>query len=195
MKKFFKSSVSLMLSLVLLCLACVVPTGAAGGDVYELAFDNLFVFEQWANNENSSFVSPNATCGTISKDIAAGSFTLTNTSDSEIYTSYSMGSNVGFYSMPVKPNTTYIFEYNANGTVTSFETFVFYFASGHHKLSGAADTSESEISTRSYNEKFIFSAGMIFFHHQCISRLNIHIFLLFYSVRILYYKLFLRGTQ
>ncbi len=129
MKKFFKSSISLMLSLVLLCMACVVPTGAAGGDVYELAFDNLFVFEQWANNENSSAVSPNATCGTISTDIATGSFTLTNTSDSEIYTSYSMGENVGFYSMPVKPNTTYIFEYTANGTVTSFETFVFYFAS------------------------------------------------------------------
>lgn len=129
MKKFFKSSVSLMLSLVLLCMACVVPAGAADGDVYELAFDNLFVFEQWANNGKSGVVSPNLTGGEISKDIVAGSFTLTNNSDSEIYTSHSMGSNVGYYSMPVNPNTTYIFEYNANGTVTNFETFVFYFDS------------------------------------------------------------------
>lgn len=115
---------------MLLVVNYLTPVGFAASDIYELAFDNLFVFEQWANHPNSGVVSPALTGGELTKDIEAGSFTLTNnSSDSEIYTSHSMGSNTGYYSMPVKPNTSYTFEYSANGTVTSFETFVFYFDS------------------------------------------------------------------
>lgn len=74
--------------------------------------------------------------GEIIKDISAGSFILKNNSTTgEIYTSHSMGSTTRYYSMPVKPNTRYIFEYNAERTVTSFETFVFYFDSSDAYIS------------------------------------------------------------
>ncbi len=99
-------------------------------EIYELAFENLFVFEQWANHPLSGVINSGLTGGELTKDISAGSLTLTNNSTTgEIYTSHSMGSTSGYYSMPVKPNTSYIFEYNADGAITSFETFVFYFNS------------------------------------------------------------------
>lgn len=125
-----KKSLIFCLCLTLLITSLLSPVAIAATGVYELTFDNLFVFEQWANHAKSGIVSPNLTGGEITKDISAGSFTLTNNSaSSEIYTAHSMGSNAGYYSMPVKPNTSYIFEYNANGTVTNFEAFVFFFDS------------------------------------------------------------------
>lgn len=126
--KTSKRILSFVFCLILIATSFLTPIVSAASGVYELAFDNLFVFEQWANHPKSGVVSPNLN-GTITKDIAAGSFTLTNNSTDEIFTAFSMGLNTGYYSMPVKPNTEYIFKYNANGTTTSFETFVFYFDS------------------------------------------------------------------
>ncbi len=104
------------------------PVAIAATDVYEKALDNLFVFEQWANNENSTAVGPVATDGTLTKDITSASFTLTNnTTSGEAYTRHSMDTNQGYYSISVEPNTRYVFEYNTNGTATSCESFVFYF--------------------------------------------------------------------
>lgn len=128
MKNFLKNLTSIILCITLLTANLFTLTGFAASDIYELTFDNLFVFEQWINNEKSSAIGPSTTDGTLTKDITAGSFTLTNnTASGEVYTSHSMSSNVGYYSMPVESNTSYIFEYNANGTVTNFESFVFYF--------------------------------------------------------------------
>ncbi len=130
MKKQLKRLAIFCICTVLCATNLLTPVAFAATDVYELTFDNLFVFEQWANHANSGVVSPNLTGGELTKDIEAGSFTLTNnSSDSEIYTAHSMGSITGYYSMPVNPNTNYIFEYIANGTVTSFEVFVFFFDS------------------------------------------------------------------
>ncbi len=129
MKKISKRIAVILISVILLAMNLLNPVAFAASDVYELAFDNLFVFEQWANHAKSGIVGPSLTGGEITKDISAGSFTLTNNSTGEIYTAHSMGSNAGYYSMPVKPDTNYIFEYNANGSVTSFESFVFYFDS------------------------------------------------------------------
>ena len=130
MKKLLRHiAVSVVLS-SLLIINLLTPVAYATEGVYELAFDNLFVFEQWANHPKSGIVGPELIGGEITKDISAGSFTLTNNSTTgEIYTAHSMSSNAGYYSMPVKPNTSYIFEYNANGTVTDFESFVFFFDS------------------------------------------------------------------
>ncbi len=130
MKKPSKKIAVIVISAILLAMNLLNPIVYAASDVYELAFDNLFVFEQWANHAKSGIVGPGLTGGEITKDISAGSFTLINNSTTgEIYTAHSMGSNTGYYSMPVEPDTTYIFEYNANGTVTNFESFVFYFDS------------------------------------------------------------------
>ncbi len=123
-----KRILSLIFSIVLLASSFLTPVVSAASGVYELAFDNIFVFEQWANHAKSGVISPDLN-GTLTKDVATGSFTLTNNSSGEVFTAHSMGSNTGYYSMPVKASTNYIFKYNANGTVTHFETFVFYFDS------------------------------------------------------------------
>ena len=112
-------------------------------EITELAFDNLFVFEKWANHTLSGVINSNFTEGELTKDISAGSFTFTNNLTSgEIYTGHSMGSTSAYYSMPVKPSTEYIFEYNATGDALSFESFVFYFDSSdaYISLSCAAAT-------------------------------------------------------
>ena len=135
MKRTPKRISALLLSVILLASSFLSPVVSAAEGIYELTFDNIFVFEQWANHTRSGVISPNLTNAEITKDISAGSFTLTNNSTSEIYTAHSMGSNTGYYSMPVKPSTSYIFKYNANGTVTSFDTFVFYFDSSDAYIS------------------------------------------------------------
>ena len=129
MKKFVESVSIFCICAVLLAVNFLTPVAFAASNVYELAFDNLFVFEQWANNTNLKVVAGDGTTkGKLSTDIANGSFVLTNdTTDTEVYTSFSMSTTGIFFSMPVESDTEYIFAYNANGTTTSFETFVFYF--------------------------------------------------------------------
>ncbi len=127
MKKVLKRISVLCVCATLLIVSLLTPVAAATSGVYELTFDNLFVFEQWANNANSGIAFPSET-SVLTKDIATGSFTLTNNStDSEVYTSHSMGSNVNYYSMPVEANTEYVFSYVVNGTKPNFEAFVFFF--------------------------------------------------------------------
>ncbi len=130
MKKSIKLIMTalLLISLLVTNIAMIFSYAASG--TYELAFDNLFVFEQWANNVKSGSVTGN---GTITKDIAAGSFTLTNNSSTEVFTSHSMNpdpaGNTGYYTMDVEPSTSYIFSYNVDSgsTTGSFDTFVFMF--------------------------------------------------------------------
>ena len=129
MKKIIKSVSVFCLCALLLAVNFLTPVAFAASDVYELTFDNLFVFEQWANHTNFKVLAgDSSTTSTISTDIASGSFVLTNnTTGTEVFTNFSMSSVGAFYSMPVKPNTEYTFSYKANGTTTSFESFVFYF--------------------------------------------------------------------
>ena len=131
LKKHIKRILCFVILSALLCADLFIAASSADASVYELAFDNSFVFEQWANNTLSGVVSAGLSGGTISKDISAGSFTMTNGSTSEIYTGHSMdfnpGGNTNYYSMKVEPGTEYVFSYNVSGAVTSFETFVFIF--------------------------------------------------------------------
>lgn len=128
MKNFLnKVTVCLVLSAILV-INFLTPVAFAATGVYELTFDNLFVFEQWANHSNLTVYSSDEAGGTLTTDIENGSFVLVNnTTTTEVYTSFSMSSVGAFYSMPVEANTEYMFSYIANGTTTNFETFVFYF--------------------------------------------------------------------
>ena len=134
MRKTFRRLLGLILCLALMTGLLGVVGNAASSDVYELTFENLFIFEQWANHPNLKVYSDDATGGTITTDVSSGSFVLmNNTSTAEVFTSFSMDTVGKFYYMPVKANTEYTFSYVANGTTTSFETFVFFFdASGNY---------------------------------------------------------------
>ncbi len=128
MKKLMKRVAVICMCAILLAVNLFTPVGFAASGVYELTFDNLFVFEQWANHPNLKVQSEDAAGGTLATNIEKGSFVLTNnTAGTEVYTSFSMGSVGVFYSMPVEAGTEYVFSYEANGSTTSFETFVFYY--------------------------------------------------------------------
>ncbi len=129
MKKALKRISILCICAVLLSVSFLTPVASAASGVYELTFDNLFIFEQWANHSNLKVhTGDNTTTSTLTTDIENGSFVLTNnTTNTEVFTSFSMTSVGAFYSMPVEANTEYVFSYVANGTTTNFETFVFYF--------------------------------------------------------------------
>ena len=129
MKKHLKRISVLCICVTLLIVSLLTPVAAASSGVYELTFDNLFIFEQWANHPNLKvYAGDSSTSSTLTTDIENGSFVLTNnTSATEVFTTFSMSSVGAFYSMPVEENTEYIFSYVANGTTTNFETFVFYF--------------------------------------------------------------------
>ncbi len=128
MKKTSTKLICTLLCIILSVSSFLSPVGICAGEIYELTFDNLFVFEQWANNANSGIAAVN-TPGTLTKDIDAGSFTLTNTSSdgTETYTSHSMSTLTGFYFMDIEPNTSYTLSFDVVGTVTNFESFMFFF--------------------------------------------------------------------
>ncbi len=147
MKKIIKRMSVVFICAVLLAMNLLSPVAFAASNVYELTFDNLFIFEQWANHPNLKvFAGDNTTTSTLTTDITKGSFVLTNNATTEVFTAYSMSSVGAFYSMPVEANTEYIFSYVANGTTTSFETFVFYF-----------DTNGNYVSNES---KFAYQYGL-----------------------------------
>ena len=129
MKKISKRLLTLCLSIAMLTLSFLSPVALAASGVYELTFDNLFVFEQWANHANFKVhAGDGSTNSILTTDISSGSFVLTNnTASTEVFTAFSMSSVDLFYSMPVEEKTEYTFSYIANGTTTNFETFVFYF--------------------------------------------------------------------
>ncbi len=129
MKNFFGRLLSLCLCITILTVCFLSPVTLAASGVYELAFDNLFLFEQWANHPNLKVNnSSDDTIGTLTTDIENGSFVLVNnTSDNEVFTSFSMTSVGAFYSMPVEESTEYILSYEVNGTTTDFEAFIFFF--------------------------------------------------------------------
>ncbi len=129
MKKLLKRISALLVCVVLFSVSFLTPVVSAASGVYELTFDNLFIFEQWANHPNLKVhAGDNSTTSTLTTDVANGSFVLTNnTTGTEVFTTFSMSSVGAFYSMPVEEKTEYMFSYVANGTTTNFEAFVFYF--------------------------------------------------------------------
>ncbi len=128
MKKVLQRLLSLSVCAIMFVLNLAAPVSAAAEEIYELTFDNLFIFEQWANHPNMKVLSDDAAGGTLTCDVSKGSFVLVNnTTATEVFTAFSMSSVGAMYSMPVEENTEYMLSYVANGTTTNFEAMVFYF--------------------------------------------------------------------
>ncbi len=118
-----------------------ILASAASNYPVELAFENIFVFDHWASNQNSIRISSDAGGGTAdgkitNLDVANGSFRITDTSSANtgnIYTTASMGTgdsakeNGAYYSMAVEAGATYTFSYNVSGTVGGFYPYVFFY--------------------------------------------------------------------
>lgn len=116
-------------------------TGTSDEQAYpvELAFQNLFVFEDWATNSLSSTVIIDGAAqpedaNLLETDIENGSFTFykKDMAAAETYTAFSMSEtdaalNSRYYMMPVEPNTKYTFSYNVEGTIHLFTPFVFMY--------------------------------------------------------------------
>ena len=131
MKKNLKKITGIFICILLVAGNLLGTIGlAASTGVYELTFDNLFVFEQWANHPNLKVFGDDTNASTLTTDVEKGSFVLVNnTASTEVFTSFSMSTSGSHFNMPVKANTEYTFSYVANGTTTDFEAFV-----GEHKI-------------------------------------------------------------
>ena len=147
MKKHAKKIV-----VALLVIAMLVPTVAmiftsAADNSYpvELAYNNLFVFDDWANNDLTTTLMPRPVItdpddesqkyqnGRLETDIENGSFRLTknNLNILELFTAFSMtedkknaANNVGYYTIDVKPNTSYTFSYDLSSTAHFFQVLI-----------------------------------------------------------------------
>ncbi len=141
-----KKALSVLLVLIMVLAVCspaFSPVVAKAANTYpvELGFNNLFIFEEWASDKNSTTVVGANTDSTLEADVANGSFTITKKSATsgdyhQVYTGHGMDktnaiSNTDYYQMSVEPNTTYSLSYTLGGSVTpkEFFTTVFMFDS------------------------------------------------------------------
>ena len=142
-----------------LCIALItssflgVAVNASSTDIYELTFENLFIFEQWANHPSLKVHGDASSNSTLTTDVSSGSFVLVNNSStSEAFTTYSSDYAGNFYYIPVKGYTDYTFSYVANGSTTSFETFVFFY-----DASGTFTTLKNNFATNYGQNKWSFT--------------------------------------
>ena len=110
-----KRLLSLLLAMIMAVSVFAPAVSALGTSSYkvELAFNNLFVFDDWADNELSTTVMMRGD-GTLEADIEEGSFvfTKTNAEAAEIFTAFSLdttnaANNANYYTIDVEPYTTY----------------------------------------------------------------------------------------
>ena len=143
MKKHAKKIITALLVVALLVPTVAMIYSSAADNSYpvELAFNNLFVFEKWANNELSTTIIPqdeNDPYGKLEADIEAGSVKITKYKDAPesyggIYTAHSgdaeePANNANYYAIDVNPSTTYTFSYTLENTnYVGFNAIVFYF--------------------------------------------------------------------
>lgn len=140
MKKIAKPLVTLLLVAALLVPTIVmIGSNAAIVDYpVELAFNNIFVFDKWANNKLSTTMVSNGAPVDDKLDISIedGSFTFNNPYSGEAYTGHGMGQgavdsagNFQYYMMDVEPNAAYTFSYNLTNLTSglAFSPYVFFF--------------------------------------------------------------------
>ncbi len=142
MKRKVKPIITILLivSMLMSNIAMIATYAETASYPVELAFNNIFVFEKWANNSLSSteiidgVPTADKTKDGLEFNIANGSFTFTksNMAAGEAYTAFSMGTekatdNSSYYMMSVKPSTTYTFSYKLEGNVNSFKPFIFFY--------------------------------------------------------------------
>ncbi len=143
MKKHAKKIIPLLLVVALLIPTVGMIFSSATDNRFpvELAYNNLFVFEKWANNKLSTTIQPLDEAnpyGKVESNVTAGSTTITllrNAPDSYggIFTAHSgdtkdAANNQNYYTIDVEPNTTYSFSYVLESSnLSSFVPYVFYF--------------------------------------------------------------------
>ena len=118
----------------------------------ELAFNNIFVFDKWANNVLSTTIVSNGipVKNELMIDIEKGSFTFTNPDTTyEAYTGHGMGTgqaaagNYQYYYMEVEPGAIYSFTYNVSNLAdtASIVPYVFFFNEDNEYISHIAQAS------------------------------------------------------
>ena len=141
-----KKGLSLFLALLMVVLvfspafpSLGIVASAASTFPVELAFNNLFIFEDWATNSLSSTVivdgvAQSKDANLLETDIENGSFTLTkeNMDAGETYTAFLLDTtdavaNSKYYMMDVEPDTEYIFSYHVTGNTYVFTPYIFYY--------------------------------------------------------------------
>ncbi len=142
MKKHAKKIVTALLVVAMLIptVAMIFTSAADNSFPVELAYNNLFVFDDWANNTLSTTMQVITSTGvstkgaTLETDIENGSFVFTKTdmAATEVFTAYSANTedpdgNKNYYIIDVEPSTNYTFSYNLSGTVSSFTPYVFFY--------------------------------------------------------------------
>ncbi len=92
---------------------CTVNLSAA--NLVEMAYDNLFVFSDWALTESSRTTGINASgrTGTVSTNISTGTISINGTNSSEkFFTNYGNSSS-SCYNISVTPGEKYVLQYTA----------------------------------------------------------------------------------
>ena len=148
MKKHSKImlSVLLVISLLFSNFAMIVSNAVIQDYIVELAFNNIFVFDKWANNSLSTTIvnGGKPVSDKLDIDIEKGSFRFNNPYSGEAYTGHGMGTglnaagNYQYYVMEVEPNAAYTFSYNASGTVAFVTPYVFFFNENNEYISFVA---------------------------------------------------------
>lgn len=142
MKKHAKKLIVLLLAVAMIIPTIAMLYSSAAGATYpvELAFNNLFIFEEWASDENSTtpVYGGDKNVGKLTTNIENGSFTIEKTSTTvpQVYNGHGESktdsvSNTDYYSITVEPNTTYRFSYNLDrNTSDAVLPYLFLFDSG-----------------------------------------------------------------
>lgn len=93
---------------------------------------NIFSFSEWANNENSSGLASDYGYdkGTHKINESAGSIEFTADGTGPLFTNFNLGSSEGFYTIAVKPSTTYSVSYNLVGASGAGAAVAWFNASG-----------------------------------------------------------------
>lgn len=140
MKKHAKKIVVLLLTVAILIptVAMIFSSAAITDYPVELAFNNIFVFDKWANNKLSTTMVN--TSGPVDDkldiSIEDGSFTFNNLYSGEAYTGHGMGTgpidsagNFQYYMMDVEPSSAYTFSYSLTSLTSglNFTPYVFFF--------------------------------------------------------------------
>ena len=138
MKKPCKSLLTILLVISLLMSNFAMIAMAAIEDyTVELAFNNIFVFDKWANNKLSTTIAAEGGQNKndkLDRDFENGTIVFNNPYSGEAYTGFSMYAddinlivNRMLYNMDVEPSSTYTFAFNVTQTTQSVTPYVFFF--------------------------------------------------------------------
>lgn len=125
-------------------------------NVYELAYDNLFVLERWVHAVRSAALGPVAYTNesSLAVDLSNGSLTILNArDDGEIYTVTPLSAPDGVYAFPVEAGKQYECSFQWAGTAASVDMFVFW-----QKSDGSSLGNVHEGSTRQGRVSFTVTA-------------------------------------